>query len=860
MVYYKAVDVQTEINNLNVFKPVAYEGQDGYPLEKLEARTFERLLFCIYNEKIKDGTLTEFADKVELMQGIGEKGRDCILTKNGSVVGLIQCKHTIGRNRLSVSIIREEIIKFLINYIQDPSLITDENNFTYIIVTNFEFAEPVIAFLDNFSESLKKDLASLKKSIKKILNNYQLLKVTNGEDLENKIIDISSKIKFEKIAQIHLYQELTKYETSVAPMFFRMKSYVDNSIVQKILETLNDFVKPKFSSNDSKVSDDIYSSIKEYLVWAYEHYSYIKALAFPNERIHMNELYYPLTLINVSDNSEFVINSYPKELVETYKKILISSTAGMGKSTITKWMFTSAIEQKIGIPVYIELKRLKADHSILNEIIDRIKPISGNFDKQALLSLIEKGNFLFFLDGYDEIPTEARQRVTEQLQDFITKAHKNYFILTSRPEIALGSFNYFQVFKLKDLKLSEAHQILRIYDRKNEKAELLIQKIKKLRNIREFLKNPLLVSLLYVAYEYKAKIPYKKHLFYSQVYDALFERHDLLKDGYERSKYSGLDISDFDKVLRYLAFDTAKKGQIEYDKNNLVDFIESAKKKTLLSFKSSDFLKDLTTTVPLFVEEGNLLSWAHRSLQDYFAAKFIEVESGDKKQMILEKICEISDFGKFYNMLDIYYDLDYKSFRHTILYWLIIDVTDYFNEAIQLEETYKNSNILIQRKACTYGRNMAIKLFNSDESQKFKKMGKEKSEFIKKEFSQFNPVNWKNENLHIRYNRKSTEVLVLIIEYHPTKGELLRLLHEKGSDLVSHNHNLYVDSKHEIPTGVFFEITDDPISVINNCSNYPYVNEILRSGFNVNYEAFLDEKNKIEEELKSEEDNDILDF
>ena len=69
--------------------------------------------------------------------------------------------------------------------------------------------------------------------------------------------------------------------------------------------------------------------------------------------------------------------------------------------------------------------------------------------------------------------------------------------------------------------------------------------------VGEFLANPLLVSLLFKAFEYKQQVPFKKHVFYRQVYDALYHHHDLTKEpGFERKKHSGLDLEDFHRVLR----------------------------------------------------------------------------------------------------------------------------------------------------------------------------------------------------------------------------------------------------------------------------------------------------------------------
>ena len=144
-----------------------------------------------------------------------------------------------------------------------------------------------------------------------------------------------------------------------------------------------------------------------------------------------------------------------------------------------------------------------------------------------------------------------------------------------------------------------------------------------MKSISEFLTNPLLVSLLFTAFQHKQTIPFKKHIFYRQVYDANFESHDLTKgDSYTHDKYTKLEIDDFHRVLRHLGFSCLKQNQkIEFTKDEILSLIHNARVFCVdLDFSESDFLKDLLSTVPLFSKDGIYYRWAHKSLQDYFAA------------------------------------------------------------------------------------------------------------------------------------------------------------------------------------------------------------------------------------------------
>lgn len=233
------------------------------------------------------------------------------------------------------------------------------------------------------------------------------------------------------------------------------------------------------------------------------------------------------------------IEGYPKELLDKYSRILITDTAGMGKSTLMKRMFLDVIDGQFGIPIFIELRRLNENNDILNEVAIQLGGLNDGFDKEILETLFVDGEFIFFFDGYDEISSSNKAFVTRNIQDFVAKASNNKYILTSRPEEELACFGEFQEFRIRELKKVESYDLLRKYDISGKTSRMLISKLKtgNYSMINEFLKNPLLVSLLFAAFDFKQTIPLKKHIFYRQVFDAYFDSHDLSKgDSYVHEK------------------------------------------------------------------------------------------------------------------------------------------------------------------------------------------------------------------------------------------------------------------------------------------------------------------------------------
>ena len=420
---------------------------------------------------------------------------------------------------------------------------------------------------------------------------------------------------------------------------------------------------------------------------AYNNYSIINTLAFKERVKKLKDIYIPLTIYPVDNKKEkklTKIEGYPKELLDKYSRILITDTAGMGKSTLMKRMFLDVIDGQFGIPIFIELRRLNENNDILNEVAIQLGGLNDGFDKEILETLFVDGEFIFFFDGYDEISSSNKAFVTRNIQDFVAKASNNKYILTSRPEEELACFGEFQEFRIRELKKVESYDLLRKYDISGKTSRMLISKLKtgNYSMINEFLKNPLLVSLLFAAFDFKQTIPLKKHIFYRQVFDAYFDSHDLSKgDSYVHEKKSNLDLDDFDKVMRKIGYECLRKQKIEFEKDELLKIIDSAKSGfSNLKFASTSLLGDLLKAVPLFCQDGMYYKWVHKSLQEYFAAEFIYKDSKNNQDAILTALYKSKKIDLYINLLDLYYDIDPVGFQKNVTKPILTSYVDYYEK------------------------------------------------------------------------------------------------------------------------------------------------------------------------------------
>jgi hypothetical protein len=640
-------------------------------------------------------------------------------------------------------------------------------------------------------------------------------------------------------------------------------------IANLILPLIKDLILPKienFTKMESVNNFDAEAfalNVETYLSQRYEKFLVIDTLVFPNKQTLFKLLYEPLTIVTNQFNEEIriKIDGYPKKFLPNFIRTIIEDTAGMGKSTITRKLFLSAIEENAGIPILIELRQINKNNDFITEIQNQLSPLGNKISIENLLQLISKGDFIFLLDGFDEISKVDKEFVIKDLHKFIEKANENYFLITSRQEDSLVSFGDFQKFSVKPLNTKEAHNLIRRYDGYSFKpiANDLIQQLKEKKgeSLNDFLSNAFLVSLLYKSFDYKKDIPIRKSQFYRQVYDALFESHDLSKEGYlKRDKNCNLHLDDFDRVLRHIAYFTSIENKVEYDKDYIINIIEKAKKHTPdLTFKASDYLQDLLETVPLFKKDGNFIKWAHKSLQDYFSAKFLWIDSKQNQITILEKIYNDKDNQRFYNVLDLFFELDQNLFEETILYWLLLDFENYVLKNYQ-NFKHINLDLIKTRLENNFHKDCTIAITKKEE---YEFIISEKNEEEVFEFY-LNLVGNKFKSCPVNFNyfEKPKVVALTFINIVSNQETILKLISRRIPSLAKYTpHKVNLNELKVLEEGQVYNIDDEVENIVNHDRVFEITNDLLISDHTINFDNAFQKLKEINLRLNVEIKNDF---
>lgn len=207
------------------------------PLCELSDRDFEILTYQLIKEEIAQNEHSGY-DSISLMQGVGERGRDCVIYSNNEVVAVVQCKKY--KSNITRPALLRELIKFLLHLTIDASLFSG-NNVKYLFYVSKSLTEPAIALTKQFSNEVLSDIkeGKVKGYIKGIVDEYASFEGYVGEEPYEKIESLLKLTTVEVCDQVDLSYRI-QCKPNILQNFFDVIQVIDrgafNEDFTRILE------------------------------------------------------------------------------------------------------------------------------------------------------------------------------------------------------------------------------------------------------------------------------------------------------------------------------------------------------------------------------------------------------------------------------------------------------------------------------------------------------------------------------------------------------------------------------------------------------------------------------------------------
>ncbi|WP_311567859.1 NACHT domain-containing protein [Photobacterium arenosum] len=467
-----------------------------------------------------------------------------------------------------------------------------------------------------------------------------------------------------------------------------MKELDPNKIA---LELVKQFYKPIFDGV-SKMTKDGCDKLKvtlnacfyKYISRSYDRYSRTKTLLYRDAPVKINE-FYVRTDLELGFDHKIKESDFISELQKN-KRLVISGTAGSGKSTFCKSVLLDLIENPIGIfPIFVELRHLNSDSetSLFDFILKTLTEIESTFTKSQLDYSLDLGKVLLIFDGFDELNNELRERYEKEIVGIASKYQNILLLLSSRPDGRFHSWEEFYVYKVLPLDKEKSKALISKldYDRQVKRKFLDVLDKKLYEKHESFASNPLLLTMMLLTYEQIAEIPNKIHLFYEQAFLTLFNKHDSLKSLYKRKSFSNLPLDDFRKLLSAFSIVSYSDRKYYFSEVEIKRYLENALRISGVEVDQVHFLNDLLDTVCIMQRDGNGYTFTHRSFQEYFTSIFIVNYASDNKFKIIDKIAFVNDRD---DVIPMIYDINQDFLEQE---WVIPRMEKMINELSIIPDT-----------------------------------------------------------------------------------------------------------------------------------------------------------------------------
>lgn len=367
---------------------------------------------------------------------------------------------------------------------------------------------------------------------------------------------------------------------------------------------------------------------------------------------------------SIATNISFDIVTQIKNSNNSY---IIIDGAGMGKTTFARYLVQEVLFKSDKIPILFDLRKIEINTHLIDCLTKELDFPWKTFSRDLFYKLLSINKFIIILDGFDEIPPSNQESISNQINEFSIKCGDNSILLTSRPQDGLPDIVNGKLLKFEELSLEQVKSILLKYDKcsSSKVGENLIEQLSKVPS--NFLRTPLIVSLLYKTFGFSNSIADRLCTFYDDVYQALYKGHDLInKGGFSRKKQSNLDYEEFRQLVRAFCFYmTVRRTTSFTDRAVLYNYLNESIKLTSVKPSSiNNFLSDLLTSVPLMIKEGNEYKFIHKTVLEYFSAEYVIYHPESKKK--LELISKSNSFSFFEKVLDFIYDINKSLFNQVI--------------------------------------------------------------------------------------------------------------------------------------------------------------------------------------------------
>jgi len=325
--------------------------------------------------------------------------------------------------------------------------------------------------------------------------------------------------------------------------------------------------------------------------------------------------------------------------IKVNDNLLIEGVAGQGKSIFLRYICGTELYRDRYIPVFFELRKIEPDKTLKHHLFESLELIGLPGDDETFDILVKSGRMLLLLDAFDEVDNSLKRRVVNEIEKIASTTDQLKVLVTSRPDSGLNMSNYFTVIKIDSIQNGEYQEYITKLSKKEDDNHRLITELERSHsNIIELLTTPLMITLLVITYKSRNELPKEFIEFYDVLFFSLLSRHDGAKPGFKRQRRCNLDDMQYRFIFDAICMRCKSGSHTEFSLNRLYSYTKLSMDKLGINENPESYLRDIRKITGLLLRDGTKFRFIHKSVQEFFAASYINRFNDIRYQAISKEV------------------------------------------------------------------------------------------------------------------------------------------------------------------------------------------------------------------------------
>jgi len=444
------------------------------------------------------------------------------------------------------------------------------------------------------------------------------------------------------------------------------------------------------------------------------------------KQIDLNSLFVPVFVQqepnSVRESRQKLPPEPALEIVERHPYLMILGKPGAGKSTLATYLATNysekGSEQKF-VPVLLRIRDI--DSSTSFQLSNELGTAFGTA-ADVTQRIIESGKVFLILDGLDEVSSQIRRKICQEVSNFTRLPHPNRVIITCRTDVKDYQLpSVFERIEIADFDSKQQNQFIeKWYAIKDKNPEswlairlqkhpectswALIDQIQQNERLQELAKTPILLSLICLVYFSKGQLPEKRSDLYQRGLEILLEDWDGdrgIENRVESTVYKSLNSDKKINILAELArhtFDQTEES-ITFEQATAINIV--SRDQNCSPRESLEILEGIAADHGLvFRSARRKWEFSHLTFQEYFVAQWFVQSPNNDWENLAKNVCNSRWREVFLLIAEMANPVDelLTLMKHHIDELLIKDselqeLLQWVNEKAQLVKLYKPAAI-----------------------------------------------------------------------------------------------------------------------------------------------------------------------